>query len=124
MKSTIDQSVDFLRSGLPVAQGDVTLQPVDEIPEGLVLQNPTSGQLIIAHSETGHNHAIDYSKDVDIYDQDEFISYVHNRSNNVIELKHHRSFDRHGTIGIPPGQKAKITRQREYTAEGFRRAID
>jgi len=121
---TITQSAKYLSSGLPVAQGDVTLKPVDSIPEGLNRQTPQNNQLIIAHSETGHNHAIDYSDEVDVYDQDEFVSYVHNRSDNVIVLKHHRSFDTHGPIGIPPGQKAKIIREREYTPEGYRRTID
>lgn len=122
--NTIEQSSEYLKDGLSVAQGDVTLKPVNEIPEGLTKQQPTNGQLIIAHSETGHNHAIAFNDEVDVYDQDELVSYIHNRSNNVIELKHHRSFDTHAPIGIPPGGKAKIIRQREYTPEGWRRVAD
>lgn len=120
---TIQQSTEFLTSGLPVAQGDVTLAPCEAIPTGLSEQTPENGLLVLAHSETGHNHALAYSEDVTVYDQDDFISYVENRGSNVVELKHFRSFDTHATIGIPPGTY-KVTRQREYTPEGFRRAQD
>ena len=121
---TIKQSSDFLLRGESVSQGDVTLQPISEIPGGIERQLPKNNQFIIAHSETGHNHAIDYVDGVDVYDQDEFISYLHNKTNNVIELKHHRNFDTHKPLGIPPGARIRIVRQREYTPEGFRRAID
>lgn len=121
---TIKRSAELLATGHSVAQGDVTLRPVDEIPEGLELQKPEDHRLILAHSETGHHHAIAYRDDVDVYDQDELTSYVHNRSDNVVILSHFRNFDTHAPIGIPPGQKAKIIRGREYTPEGWRRSAD
>ncbi len=120
---TFQKSAEFLAEGLPVAQGDVTIRATDNIPEGLDRQKPENGLQILAHSETGHHHALAVDPNVLVFDQDEFVSYVDNRTDNVIELKHHRSFDTHGPIGIPPG-KHKITRQREYTPEGFRRATD
>ena len=120
---TITQSADYLSNGFPVAQGDVRLVPTTEIPEGLKKQNAQDGKLVLAHSETGHHHALAVAPDVTVYDQDEFISYVENKSDNVIELKHFRSFDTHAPIGIPPG-KFRVVRQREYTPEGYRRAQD
>jgi hypothetical protein len=39
------------------------------------------------------------------------------------EITHLRSFDTHETLLVPPG-KYEIRRQREYVAEGFRRAQD
>lgn len=123
MEDTIKQSANYLSDGLPVAQGDVRLVPCSpEVVEG-VSQQPVDGRVVLAHSETGHHHAIDYSEDVAVYDVDEFVSYVVNRSDNVIELKHYRSFDRHAPIGIPPGT-FRVVRQREYTPNGYRRAQD
>lgn len=121
--NTITQSAQFLSDGKPVAQGDVRLVPCDEIPEDLTQQAPESGRYVLAHSETGHHHALAVSDDVTVYDQDEFISYVENRGENVVELRHLRNFDTHGPIGIPPG-KFRVVRQREYTPEGYRRAAD
>ena len=120
--NTIEQSAALLLQGELIAQGDVYLEATDEEVSGAE-QKPEDGKLVLAHSETGHHHALAYSDDVTVWDVDDFTSYVENRSDNVIELKHHRSFDTHAPIGIPPG-KYKITRQREYTPEGYRRAAD
>lgn len=120
--NTIEQSADYLKAGEVIAQGDVYLEATTEKPFGAE-QQPENGLLVLAHSETGHNHALAYSDDVTVWDVDEFTSYVENRSDNVIELRHHRSFHTHAPVGIPPGT-FKITRQREYTAEGYRRAQD
>lgn len=120
--NTIEKSADYLSKGFKVAQGDVTLKAVDSIPE-LPEQKPEDGKYILAHSETGHHHAVMAQPGLKVFDQDEFFSYVDNQTDNVIELKHYRGFDTHKPIGIPPG-KYKITRQREYTPEGFRRAAD
>jgi hypothetical protein len=120
---TINESKKYLTQGYCVAQGDVIIKPVNEFPVNIEKSKDEDGKYIIAHSETGHHHAIDLQKGLYVYDQDEFFSYIDNKTDNVIELKHYRSFDRHKTIGIPPG-KFKVIRQREYTPEGFRRAID
>ena len=121
--NTIQQSAEYLSSGLPVAQGDVRLVPCDAIPDGLAVQAPEDGKHVLAHSETGHHHAMAVSPEVTVWDQDDFVSYVENRGENVIELKHFRSFDTHAPIGIPPG-KFRVVRQREYTPEGYRLAQD
>jgi hypothetical protein len=39
------------------------------------------------------------------------------------EINHQRSFDTHETLLVPPGNYV-VKRQREYTAEGFRKAAD
>lgn len=122
--NTIKQSAELLQQGEWVAQGDLTVCPIDEIPDGLKVQKSENGLMILAHSETGHHHAIDYSDQFDVYENDEFTAYVHNRSDNVIELKHHRNFHTHAPIGIPPKSKVKIIRGREYTPQGLRRVAD
>lgn len=103
------------------AQGDLNIFSAKSIPSNLVKQKPdNNGNHILAHSETGHNHVIsgDFSE---VYSENEFISYIDvNKESNIVHL---RSFDTHETIALPPGQY-RITRQREYTPEGFRRAAD
>ena len=120
---TVEISANFLNQGKPVSQGDVTLKACKEIPFNLEKQTPENGLNILAHSETGHHHAVKIQDGVTVYDQDEFISYIENKTDNVIELKHYRNFHTHAPIGIPPG-KFKVTRQREYIADGYRRAAD
>ncbi len=101
------------------AQGDLNIFVCDDIPTGLKAAEKVEGSYILAHSETGHNHVI--SGAVVMYDENEFISFLEvKESSNVVHL---RNFDTHKTIKLPPG-KYRITRQREYIAEGFRRAAD
>ena len=103
-----------------IAQGDLNIFAVDAIPTGLAEAKPTNGQHVLAHSETGHHHVID-GNTVRVYEVDEFESYLDvQEPSNVV---HMRSFDTHETVELPPGQY-RITRQREYTPEGFRRAAD
>ena len=104
------------------AQGDCFIKRVDEFPDGLSRSPVINGYYEAAHSETGHSHVLDPGV-CEMYDQDEFISYLEVPESNVVVLKHLRSFDTHAPIQIGPG-KYRIARQREYTPEGFRRAAD
>ena len=103
------------------AQGDLNIFICEEIPHGLTeLEPEDDGNHILAHSETGHHHVISGNA-ARVLEEDEFVSYLDvKKKSNVIHL---RSFDTHETISLPPGQY-RITRQREYTPEGFRRAAD
>lgn len=113
-----DEVIDFIAPYS--AQGDLNIFVCDEIPESLTEKQPENGKHVLAHSETGHNHVID-GNTARVYEENEFVSYMEvSEKSNVVHL---RSFDTHKTIALPPG-KYRITRQREYTPEGFRRAID
>lgn len=104
-----------------IAQGDLNIFAVDRIPDGLSLAPKNlDGQYVLAHSETGHHHVIN-GNTVRVYDHDEFVSYLDvQETSNVVHL---RNFDTHAPVTLEPG-KYRIARQREYTAEGFRRAAD
>lgn len=106
----------------PFAQGDVMWFPVSTIPEDVVVQSAENGNYVVAHSETGHNHVMD-ANTTDFYmaSNDEFVGFVDVKE--TTNLVHLRGFDTHKTIGVPPG-KYRIVRQREYTADGYRRAAD
>lgn len=104
-------------------QGDVLLTRIDCLPEGLKLEQPVDGHFVVAHSESGHSHVVsaDY---VEMYvdEVNPFIGYLTVEDATFIEhLK--TSFDAHETIQLEPGIY-RINRQREYTSEGFRRAMD
>lgn len=103
-----------------IAQGDLNIFAITQIPAGLDELQPEGGQHILAHSETGHHHVID-GNTVRVFEQDEFVSYLDVRE--TAKVVHLRSFDTHAPVSLPPGQY-RITRQREYTPEGFRIAAD
>jgi hypothetical protein len=107
------------------AQGDVMFRRVDNVPVGFE-QAPRKGPLIVAHSETGHHHAIDDTGVVHYVGKDQLISYLRLESVEYCDLVHHRSFDTHETLRLSGGQGAvyQVIRQREYTLDGWRRVED
>ena len=102
------------------AQGDLLITKINSIPEGLEKMKVENNNYIVAHSETGHHHTLP-SKDVIVFEETPFSLYIEVLKET--ELKHNRSFDTHKSLKISKGLY-RINRQREYTAEGFRRAAD
>lgn len=103
------------------AHGEVNLLAVGSIPKDIpAAPAHTDGRPIIGHSETGALHVIEGNA-VRVYEEDAFTSYI--EANETATVVHLRAFDRHETIELPPG-KYRVTRQREHTPEGFRRAAD
>lgn len=108
------------------AQGDFIIMRINDIPTDVERIEPENGVYVVAHSETGHNHVMEMDrveafkpagvKEVDLYQM--FLNVE-----APTEINHLRSFDTHETLLVPPG-KYEIRRQREYVAEGFRRAQD
>lgn len=108
------------------AQGDFIIMRINDIPANVERIEPENGVYVVAHSETGHNHVMEMErveafkpagvKEVDLYQM--FLNVE-----APTEINHLRSFDTHETLLVPPG-KYEIRRQREYVAEGFRRAQD
>lgn len=108
------------------AQGDFIIMRIDDIPANVERIEPENGVIVVAHSETGHNHVMEMTrveafkpagvKEVDLYKM--FLNVE-----APTEINHLRSFDTHETLLVSPG-KYEIRRQREYVAEGFRRAQD
>lgn len=111
------------------AQGDFIIRRISELPKNLEIIPPENGKIVVAHSETGHNHVAVLerpesvrayketgTKDVDLYKMFLLVT-------DPTPIKHLRSHDTHETLLVPPGSY-EIRRQREYTPEGFRRAQD
>ena len=104
------------------AQGDVLIRRVDALPAHCLKVESTEPELIITHSETGHHHVMD-AKKVDIYCDaaNPLLAWI--KVNRPTSLLHKRSFDTHEPIKFEKGVY-EIRRQREYVAQGFRKAQD
>lgn len=108
------------------AQGDFIIFRVNEIPANIEPIEAEGEHIVVAHSETGHNHVMERTnvkafkeagtKEVDLYKLFLLVD-------KPTEINHLRSHDTHETLLVPPG-KYEIRRQREYVAEGFRKAQD
>lgn len=108
----------------PGAQGDILIIPIDAIPPGAKMAKPEGQKFIIAHSETGHHHVIDRAR-AEVYEaaDDEFVAYIRTLGDGA-EITHERPFDTHETVALEPNSTYEVRRQREYVAEGFRKAAD
>ena len=106
------------------AQGDVLLRRVDRIPDGTeTTEAQREGSLlIVAHSETGHHHAIDAVDARLLETQGGLVAYLV-VDGAYADLVHHRSFDTHAPLRLPKGTW-EIRRQREHTPEGWQRVAD
>ena len=106
----------------PVAQGDMLIIPIAEIPANAKAATVENGFCILAHSETGHHHVIERAK-AEVYEaaDDAFVAYVHALA--PADITHQRHFDTHETVQLAPGNY-EIRRQREYVSEGYRKAQD
>lgn len=108
------------------AQGDVFFRRVDKIPPSYVAQ-ARSGPLVVAHSETGHHHAID---DVQVAHfaapTDPLVCYLQLAETGGVDVVHHRAWDTHETVRLlgDAGTIYEVRRQREWVPEGWRRVED
>lgn len=111
------------------AQGDFIIRRIADFPKNLEIIPTENGKIVVAHSETGHNHVavlerpesvtaykVAGTKDVDLYKLFLLVQ-------DPTPIEHLRPHDTHETLLVSPG-KYEIRRQREYVAEGFRRAQD
>lgn len=106
----------------PVAQGDMLIIPIKAIPANTKTAMPEGHHFILAHSETGHHHVIERAK-AEVYEaaDDALVAYV--KALAPADITHLRPHDTHETVQLAPGNY-EIRRQREYVAEGFRKAAD
>ena len=108
------------------AQGDLYIKRVDKLPDGVTAIQPIGGDFIVAHSETGHHHVVAAQPGVEYFSSanDPLICFLVVKNDDV-QLRHNRSFDTHRPIALKGGNSIyKLTRQREYTPEGWQRVAD
>lgn len=92
-----------------ILHGENMLVKVDSLPE--INGKVTKGKsIVIAHSETGHNHVVESTKDLELI-VDGLEEYLVVTA--PAKIKHQKSFDKHETLDITPGIY-KIAHKQEY----------
>ena len=127
--------MDFLDFDSSARQGDVLIERVDAMPEGLVAIKKDAARdgFVLAEGEvTGHAHALcgdaieTYAKPQAKEPNTMDVSYFMLRADEkqrgeaLAYLKHE---EHQGHVFKDPGVY-KVTRQREYTAQGLRNVAD
>jgi len=116
----------FIVEDKAVAQGDILIRKIDKLPADAIKLEAENGNYVVAHSETGHHHAVKAVPQVSFYQNanDNNIAYlVIDNAGEDVELKHLRSFDTHESIGFRNGIH-EIRRQVEGGVRGFVRVAD
>ena len=104
------------------AQGDVVFRRIDKLPDGAKAVQE-KGRIVVAHSETGHHHAIDDTGVVRFEAGDPMVCYLQLAGDHC-DVVHHRPFDTHETLRLLGSGIFEVRRQREYTPQGLRRVED
>lgn len=81
----------------PIRHGEVMLVQVERIPEG---KTQSYTDYIIGHSETGHHHVIESTKQFEMTEADKEL-YL--RLFEPAEIVHKKTTDKHRTLTIPAG---------------------
>jgi hypothetical protein len=105
------------------AQGDVLFRRIDLLPDNVV-ERSTRGTIVVAHSETGHHHAIHDAgvrlfEDPDVGATAQFLEI----GGDFADVVHHRSHDTHQTLRLPRGVW-EVRRQREWAPDGWHSVDD
>jgi len=102
------------------AQGDVLFRKrAQPIPADATKQK--RGEIIVAHSETGHHHVAQGPALQFFTSKDPLISFL--RVPKHADIVHKRDFDTHEGFRLDAGDW-DVVRQREWTPEGLRRVED
>lgn len=105
------------------AQGDVLFRRVEALPKG-AKADKRKGRVVVAHSETGHDHAIDDTGVVRFDVGDPMLCFLCIDAAHA-DVVHHRAFDTHETLRLEGGGSIwEVRRQEEWTPEGWRRVED
>lgn len=104
------------------AQGDIYIRRVEALPANAIAEKPDNGRVIVAHSETGHDHVMDAAA-VTMYRLPDSIMDCLLVVNEPTTLRHLREHDTHEPILFEKGT-FHVRRQQEYTPEGLRRVED
>lgn len=104
------------------AQGDILIERVESVPEGLKQVAPVNGDLIVTHSESGHHHVCDPVKS-ELFQYDLVTSYLNVKAKEDLLIHKKDGPDRHKTMMLKTGIY-KIHRQVERTPKGWTRVED
>lgn len=122
-------------TSVPAYQGDVAFlvesNGREVIPASAKQVAPEAGLLIVAHSETGHHHAIAASTpgvELFMVPSDARTMWLKVPKGGHADVVHHRAWDTHHTLRLLARDDAdtvfKVRRGREETPEGWKIVVD
>lgn len=107
---------------MQAAQGELLVEYIDALPDGLIEIAPDGDHVVVGHSETGHHHVMSASRVRHFRDtRNPMTTYL--LINEPDELRHLRSFDTHRSIAFRPGV-VRVDHQREGEFDEWRQATD
>jgi hypothetical protein len=109
-------------------QGDVLFRRVRALPAGAREATPKGGEIVVSHSETGHNHVV-ADRGARWYESDNpLVCYLQMGDDCAggLTVEHRRPYDTHEALRLLglPGDTWEVRRQREWVPEGWRAVMD
>jgi len=106
-------------------QGDAIFKRLDSIPSEAtkeVLPNSRTGEYVLAHSESGHNHVMERKPGMKVFTSpnptaDGLLVDMFFSTDVPVDIVHDRSYDTHDTLRLFPGIWRARSKQREYQSE-------
>lgn len=99
-------------------QGDVLIEQVAKLPDGLKRQKPKHGRIVLAYGEaTGHHHSLAAIDGADWWKAENGDQFLTIKKPAPVEHQEHAAID------LLPG-KYRVRRQREYTPSEIRKVAD
>ena len=99
-----------------VAQGEILITRIDELPAGLTEVTPDNGVFVAGHSESGHHHVVDAERGVRYFRSSHPLVDFMSVGEVPTHLRHLRSFDTHKSHDFSHGFY-QIDRQQEIDAD-------
>lgn len=131
---------EMFSTGKPFAQGEVLIWMKKYAPKEVLARIAAfkevkdmpleNGQMILGHSETGHHHVLEpVAKKAVISKAAQAL--IDGMNDTLVELKlfeecrltHHREFDTHKAVVLPPGEYIRCIRE-EQSVQGWVRVAD
>ena len=115
--------MDAVKFNNQAFQGDLCLNRIDTLPEDAT-PKVIEGLCVLAHSETGHHHAISAPPGaVELFGSSKpNLGYL-KVNQDFVHLQHYREFHTHKTLEISRGIY-EVRRQVERTPDGWRQVVD
>ena len=104
------------------AQGDFLIRKIKVLPKGANRVTPENGEIVVAHSETGHHHVISARAARAYRGPKPLVLFL--VVTDPAPIRHLRTWDTHEPIQMKAPGVYEVRQQREYTPEGWQRVAD
>lgn len=93
-----------------VRHGELFIRPVKELPKGKKLEVKS---FIIGHSETGHHHVLESTKEFTVIEPKNLDDNIFFELLGKGKVVHQKTVNRHNDLGLAPGIY-EVTHKKEY----------